>query len=221
MRCWAFLLCLFFKASGYADIIVHGEEVRLSDLFELPDGVQDDVVMPAPSCGQRQKIPASFLRTLAQRHHLSCENLCSVWIEREASSTTDQTVRIVRVPTLASSKYAGETILVEDLTWTEIQENRVGRDVIKDPDEIIGKEARLAMRSATPIRAADIRKPVVIRRNTSVVLRVRIQNLQATTHGKALEDGGCGDTIRVVNIQSGKIIEGTVYDGKIVDITPI
>ncbi|MDR2416808.1 MAG: flagellar basal body P-ring formation chaperone FlgA [Holosporales bacterium] len=215
------LLFLFLQVSGHADIIVHKEEVYLSDLFELPEGTQDVAVMPAPSCGQRQEIPVSFLKTLAQRYRLSCENMCSVWVERAASPADAQVVRTVRVPTLVASKHAGETIFTEDLDWTEVRENHIRQDVIRNPEEVIGKIARLAMRATVPIRFADIRNPVVIRRNASVVLRVQMQNLQATIRGKALEDGGCGDTIRVVNTQSGKIIEGIVYNDKIIDITPI
>jgi flagella basal body P-ring formation protein FlgA len=222
MRYWSFLLCLFLQASGYADIVVYGEEVHLSDLFELPDGIQDAVVMPAPSCGQRQKIPASFLKTLAQQYCLSCNDLCSVWIERALPPTAaQQNTYTVRIPTLITPKRAGEIILTEDLTWTDVPEACIRQDVVRSPEEVTGKVARLSMRAAVPIRSADVRKPVVVRRNASVVLRVQMQNLQATVRGKALEDGGCGDTIRAINAQSGKIIEGTVYDNRTVDVTPI
>ncbi|MDR1910513.1 MAG: flagellar basal body P-ring formation chaperone FlgA [Holosporales bacterium] len=222
MKYMGILLCLFFHASGYADIVVHGQEVRLSDLFELPEEVQDAVVMPAPSRGQRQEIPVTFLKILARQYRLLCTNLRSVWIMRgEDEPAPECAVDTVNVPVLSIPKQAGEIIRAEDIALAHVSARLVKREVVQDPEEIIGKVARIAMRASVPVRSIDLQKPVMVKRHAPVVLRVQMQNLLATVRGKALENGGYGDVIRVVNTQSGKVIEGTVYDDNIVDIAPI
>ncbi|MDR0406813.1 MAG: flagellar basal body P-ring formation chaperone FlgA [Holosporales bacterium] len=218
-----FFFCLLLGIQGNADVIVHGEEVRLSDLFELPDGVQDIFVMPAPALGQQKEISAAFLETIAKKHHLSCAELHTVHVIREVptSSMKRQKKHTVQVPVFIDFKRSGDIIGAKDLTWKAVSEDRIGNSIIKDPQEIIGKTVCSFVRAEVPVRFTDVRKPILIKRNTFVMLRVKMQNLLATVRGKALEEGGCGDTIRVVNTQSGKVVEGIVHDNRIVDIVPI
>ncbi|MDR1267022.1 MAG: flagellar basal body P-ring formation chaperone FlgA [Holosporales bacterium] len=215
-----FLLLASFSAllpcEGPADIAVSKSEVYLSDLFELPSGVQDVMVMPAPAPEGRQEISVAFLRSLAERYHLSCEDLHTVWIQRQNVESF-----VTSVPLLKHPKQKGERIDAKDIVWRELPNHSVKGAVIRDTQELQGKVARNFLREGVPLRATNIQRPVLVRKNASVTLRVKMRNLLATDKGKALEDGGQGDTIRVVNTKSGKVVEGTVSDGKTVDVTPV
>jgi flagella basal body P-ring formation protein FlgA len=210
---------LLLSVPGRADIVIHAPEIRLSDLFELPPDTQNTVVMPTPPIGDRQEIPVSFLKTLAQQHHLSCVGLKTVHVVRAASKKAADAV--VSVPVLKVPKQRGEDIILEDIMEKKVPEKLVHNNIVRHAEDLIGRVTCGSLRAGVPLKKTDTKTPVLVRRNATVTLRVKMNNLCATVGGKALEEGSYGDTIRVMNTQSGKTVEGTVYDNKIVDIVPI
>jgi flagella basal body P-ring formation protein FlgA len=215
-----FLVLLFFlPVPGGADIVIRAPEIRLSDLFELPANTQDRVVMPTPPVGDRQELSASFLKTLAQQHHLSCSHLKTVHVVRDVSEESASAV--VSIPVLKAAKQRGEDVVPEDLTEKKVPEKLVHNNIVRHAEDLVGRVTCGSLRAGVPLRKTDTKAPVLVRRNATVILRVKMNNLCATVGGKALEEGSYGDTVRVMNTQSGKIVEGTVYDNKIIDIVPI
>ncbi|MNF12653.1 flagellar basal body P-ring biosynthesis protein FlgA [compost metagenome] len=51
-----------------------------------------------------------------------------------------------------------------------------------------------------------------------VTITLATENLTLSVQGKALQDGGRGDVIRVVNTQSNRILEATVAGPSIVAV---
>jgi len=82
--------------------------------------------------------------------------------------------------------------------------------------EIIGKEARVALYPGRPIRAGDVTTPAVIERNQMVPLVYMRGGLQIEAEGRALGRAGPGDYVRVMNLASRATVTGRVTeDGKI------
>lgn len=82
--------------------------------------------------------------------------------------------------------------------------------------EIIGKEARVALYPGRPIRAGDVTTPAVIERNQMVPLVYVRGGLQIEAEGRALGRAGPGDYVRVMNLASRATVTGRVTeDGKI------
>ncbi len=70
------------------------------------------------------------------------------------------------------------------------------------PGDVIGQEARVALYPGRPILAGDIGPPALVERNQIVQLIFRGTTLRITTEGRALERGGVGDRVRVMNLAS-------------------
>lgn len=74
----------------------------------------------------------------------------------------------------------------------------------------IGLENRVAIYAGRPVRAADLGPPTVVRRNAVIALEFRRGAMVIQTDGRALDEGGLGDRIRVMNLDSRRTIVATI-----------
>lgn len=79
-----------------------------------------------------------------------------------------------------------------------------------DLGAIIGKQARISMYQGRPIRLSDVGPPTVVERNQIVTMTFRRGALSLRTEGRALDPGGVGDSVRVLNLDSRRTIFATV-----------
>jgi flagella basal body P-ring formation protein FlgA len=76
--------------------------------------------------------------------------------------------------------------------------------------EAIGLAVRHAVRAGQPLRVTDTMKPEIVQRNEAVTLVYEVPGLTLTVRGKAADSGAEGEVINVLNIQSKRIVQGTV-----------
>ncbi len=89
-------------------------------------------------------------------------------------------------------------------------------DALTAPDQAIGQTARVAIYAGRPLFAADLGPAISVTRNQSVTLRYDTGALVITAEGRALGQGGAGDTIRVLNTASKTTLSGRIMpDGTI------
>lgn len=82
--------------------------------------------------------------------------------------------------------------------------------------DVVGQEARVALYAGRPIPFDAVGPPAIVNRNQIVPLRFRTSGLTITTEGRAMERGGIGDRIRIMNLQSRATLFGLVQaDGTI------
>ena len=112
----------------------------------------------------------------------------------------------------------GEIIRVTDLATERRPKAEVGNDAIASTAEAIGRAARQALRAGQPVHHADIVKPELVRRDDNVTLVYEAPGIMLTSRGKALEGGGEGDIINVLNLQSRRNVQGVVIAPGRVDI---
>lgn len=85
-----------------------------------------------------------------------------------------------------------------------------------DPALVIGQEARVTMYAGRPILAANLGAAALVERNQTVSLVFRSSGLSILTEGRALDRGGVGDVIKVMNLASRTTVTGTVAaDGSV------
>ena len=77
-------------------------------------------------------------------------------------------------------------------------------------EDAIGREARVNLYPGRPIHATDLRAPAVIGRNEVVTLQFESNGLLIVTDARALDRGGVGDRLRVLNLGSRSTVTGTV-----------
>jgi len=114
------------------------------------------------------------------------------------------------VPVLARPIPAGEVITEADIEWISTRADRIRADAVLNADAIAGQEARRALRPGEPLRAYDLRAPVVISRGEIVSLVFTAPGISLNARARALEDAGADEIIRFVNLQSNRTVEAMV-----------
>ncbi|GGF38962.1 flagellar basal body P-ring biosynthesis protein FlgA [Aliidongia dinghuensis] len=119
-------------------------------------------------------------------------------------------VGLMTVPVLARPMMPGEVVRAEDITTADFRVDQIQAGGIMDPRELVGETPRHPLRAAQPLRANDVQVPVVVKRNDLVLIVLEKPGLYLTAEGRALEDGGKGNVIRVTNTQSKRTIDAVV-----------
>lgn len=120
--------------------------------------------------------------------------------------------------TLAESVVATRTIRANSvLTADDVAINfKISNGDLKDPDDAIGKETRVALYAGWPIRLEDLAEPAIIERNQSVVLIFNSDGIEIMTSGRSLGRGAIGEEISVMNTSSRASVVGVILpDGRV------
>ncbi|MBX2856094.1 MAG: flagellar basal body P-ring formation chaperone FlgA [Rhodobacteraceae bacterium] len=119
-----------------------------------------------------------------------------------------------QVVTAARTIRAGEVLSHGDLALRP--GGAYAGQTVAAPEQVVGRETRVAIYAGRPINPGDLRAPSVVRRNDLVTLMFQLGGLQIQTEGRALEDGGLGERIRVMNLDSRRTVSGEVAGPKLV-----
>lgn len=83
-------------------------------------------------------------------------------------------------------------------------------------EEAVGLEAKVTLYPGRPVLSAQIGPPAVVERNQTVRMNYVRGALSISAEGRALDRGGVGERIRVMNLGSKQIVFGAVAgDGTI------
>ncbi|MFL4469475.1 flagellar basal body P-ring formation chaperone FlgA [Tateyamaria armeniaca] len=116
------------------------------------------------------------------------------------------------VVTLTRTLRPGTLITTADLTLKNADQNGMFDRV----EDVAGQEARIALYAGRPIPFEAIGPPAIVNRNEIVALHFQSAGLTITTEGRALERGGVGDRVRIMNLSSRATLFGFVQpDGSI------
>ena len=86
-------------------------------------------------------------------------------------------------------------------------------------EEVLGQEARVVLYAGRPIRPGDIGPPALVERNQTVTLNFSSGALSIRTEGRALDRGGLGERIRVMNLSSRATLFGEVRSDGTIEIS--
>jgi flagella basal body P-ring formation protein FlgA len=121
------------------------------------------------------------------------------------------TIEEVRdIPVFNRSILPGEQITANDIEWIEYPASRLNSRAIVSAKQLIGMTVRRAVRSDKPINNNDVTTPVAIEKGEAVTMLVRTSAMVLTAGGRALENGGVGDIIRVLNSKSRLTVDAKV-----------
>ena len=76
----------------------------------------------------------------------------------------------------------------------------------------IGQEAARSIYKGQPLDSAELRAPTVVARNAVVTMEFVKGPMTIATEGRALDQGGEGDRIRVMNLLSRRIVTATIVN---------
>jgi len=124
-----------------------------------------------------------------------------------AAATPEAGVRVV-VP--AHDIPRGQIISESDLTCATVAGNALMAGVMTDFSAAKDMGARRVLHTGEPFRADDVRKPVVVTRGETVTMLFHAPGVELTATGRAMGEGGIGDTVMVQNPASFRMINGVI-----------
>lgn len=127
---------------------------------------------------------------------------------------------LVEVPVPARRLASGERIRADDLELTYKRSDQIKRGALTDMADLVGKASTRTLQAGRPIQGHNIREPLLVSRKGMVTMLVKAPGMTITARGVALDDGARGDTIRIRNLRSERIVEGVVVGPDTVHIEP-
>lgn len=103
-----------------------------------------------------------------------------------------------------------ETIGSSDIRWEKREITAFIKDALFTEQEIVGERTGRIIRPNSIITASLMEKKLMVKRGAPATLMANFKNIQATITVTALSDGAIGESIRVMNPQSKRIISATV-----------
>ena len=96
--------------------------------------------------------------------------------------------------------------------------SRLPQDVIFKKVYVIGKQARVSIAPGTVLRMSYVELPVIIKRNQQVSIIAKGKCIVVRASGKALENGRLGEIIRVMNLESKRVVWAKVISPQEVEV---
>ncbi len=129
---------------------------------------------------------------------------------------------LLPLPALADSVVATRTIRAHTiLTSDDI--TLVAMDIpdaIADTADAVGQETKVAIYAGKAITAAQVGPSTVVERNQIIQLSYNAGGLSILTEGRALDRGGVGETIQVMNLSSRTKVAGLIGPDGVVHVGP-
>jgi flagella basal body P-ring formation protein FlgA len=104
----------------------------------------------------------------------------------------------------------GTTISDSDLAYQTVDPSSVQAGIVTSMNDLDGMEARRVLRAGEPIRPDDVRKPILVTKGSTVTMTFVVPGITLTAVGKAMSEGGMGETVTVLNPISYRQISCTV-----------
>lgn len=112
----------------------------------------------------------------------------------------------------------GEHISGHDMYQAEIDVHKLKNGYFEDIDELVGQVCKQNIAINTPFNPHNIELPKVVRKGEKVSIVTNNNNLMVSMDGIAISDGSMGETIKVKNLVSKKIIEAQIAGEKQVTV---
>ncbi|MEK7475390.1 MAG: flagellar basal body P-ring formation chaperone FlgA [Candidatus Coatesbacteria bacterium] len=110
------------------------------------------------------------------------------------------------------------TVLAEaDLTDAEADLAEVPEDAATSRDTLVGQRVLRPMQAGAWVRRSAVAQPLQVRRGSQVMLVARIGSVEARASAQAREEGGAGDIITVVNLNSKRSLRARVVGAGLVE----
>lgn len=113
----------------------------------------------------------------------------------------------------------GDILGAADLELRDGEITAMGRHLLTDPTQALGRQMRFAVGQGQPLRATMMAAPVVVQSGRPVKVIVQGPGFTAANAGTALGNARVGEAVRV-RLASGKVISGIATDNGDVAVSP-
>jgi flagella basal body P-ring formation protein FlgA len=116
----------------------------------------------------------------------------------------------VRVVVPAHDIARGEVIAVADLTYGTLPGTSSLSGIATSAHDLEGREARRFLRAGETVRNDDVRRPILVTKGSTVTMTFELPGVSLTAVGRAVSEGGLGESVTVLNPVSYRQITATV-----------
>jgi len=144
---------------------------------------------------------------------------CAIAFSAFAQNAGDQVDVVIPAHDIARGAVIGDG----DLASKSIPALRANNAIIRTMSDALGKEAKRALRAGEFLRASDLKRPTLVAKGAMVTIVFEVPGVTLTATGRALAEGGEGDSIPVLNPTSYRQVvavvtaPGTVRVGSLAD----
>jgi flagella basal body P-ring formation protein FlgA len=131
---------------------------------------------------------------------------CAIAFSAFAQSPDNQIELVVPAHDIARGAVIGD----DDLTTKLIPALRASTTIVRNAEDAVGHEAKRALRAGELIRGSDLKKPTLVAKGATVTMVFEVPGIALTSIGRALAEGGEGDTIAVLNPTSYRQVSATI-----------
>jgi flagella basal body P-ring formation protein FlgA len=115
----------------------------------------------------------------------------------------------VRVVVPAHDIARGQVIGESDMTYTLVN-GQVMAGIAIALGDVVGLETRRTLRAGETLRLSDLRRPVMVAKGSTVTMVFEAPGVVLTATGRAMNEGGLGETVTIQNPVSYRQISGIV-----------
>jgi flagella basal body P-ring formation protein FlgA len=170
----------------------------------LPDARFELTVVPprmAPACTGAVEVDTIDTRQPNRmRFAVRCTGPGASRMEYIVRARISASVVVMAAPVAANEVIADAHLTVGQRDITSIA------DPVVVPNDAVGQTSRRSLRAGDVLRSSSLTAPVLVKRGDAVVMIARIEGIEVSTAGEALDAGARGATIRVRNRASGQTL---------------
>lgn len=197
------------------------DALRTTDIFQGRQGVikdvliKKDLVVPAGTVSYKVKFPDKLMVSnkipVAVSVFVDDAYYRKIWATLKAEVLQDAVV-------LKHAMRRNQRITREDVEWVPMNVADLPQNAITPDQDVIGQRVTKSLLSGTVLRTDTVELPPLVKRGDVVILKAASGTLQVTALGQAKSNGKQGERIKIVNIDTNKLLYGYVVDAKTVQV---
>lgn len=224
IRFVALLACLICAPPAMGQTTVKGDWIALGDIVPVAGEAASILIGPSPPPGETLALDPGFIASVARKSGviLAIPLDTPIWVTRAggdarpanpantarpANTVTASEPERGEVLVLVRDVGRGHRIAEVDLEWAEASTARTVRNGATDMSAAVGMETRRALRAGQPIQTSDLKPAALVRKGQPVKLIYAAPGLRLTVDGLAQADAAKGESVRVLNTYSKRMIE--------------
>ncbi len=126
----------------------------------------------------------------------------------------------VAVPVLARRLWPGAVITAADVQVARVRATQIGTETAQAPEQMVGRSLRHVVMPGQPVPLAELAAPELVRKGSIVTLQLDVGGLSLRAEGEALQAGGLGERIAVLNPLSHAVVQAEIVEPGGVRVVP-
>jgi flagella basal body P-ring formation protein FlgA len=127
---------------------------------------------------------------------------------------------MVELPVLARRLPAGSVLQSGDLQTARVRAGGLRGETVRSAADAVGLALKRVAVAGQPLSTTDLMRPVMVQKGARVMMQLFTPGLALTGQGVALDAGGIGERIRVLNPSSRAVLEVEVIGPDRVRVSP-